>query len=67
MMQKGLKSIAIPLAGGDVIHLSDVANVYSAVKDADSIGRYNGDDVNFPLGNQKSSRAPRPSMFPGRL
>ena len=53
---ESLKSIAIPLAGGDVIHLSDVANVYSAVKDADSIGRYNGDDV-ISLGIKKQQSA----------
>ena len=53
---ESLKSIAIPLTGGDVIHLSDVANVYSAVKDADSIGRYNGDDV-ISLGIKKQQSA----------
>ncbi len=53
---ESLKSIAIPLAGGDVIHLSDVANVYSALKDADSIGRYNGNDV-ISLGIKKQQSA----------
>lgn len=53
---ESLKSIALPLAGGDVIHLSDVANVYSALNDADSIGRYNGNDV-ISLGIKKQQSA----------
>ena len=36
---ESLKSVAIPLANGDVIHLSDIAEVYDALEDADSIGR----------------------------
>lgn len=51
-----LKTIAIPLSGGDVIHLSDIANVYSALEEADSIGRYNGEDV-ISLGIKKQQSA----------
>ena len=40
-----LKYITLPLATGDVIYLSEIANVYDALEDADSIGRYNGSDV----------------------
>ena len=40
-----LKKIAIPLANGDTIHLSDIADVYDALKDEDSIGRYNGENI----------------------
>lgn len=53
---ESLKSIAIPLNGGDVIHLSDIAIVYSALEDADSIGRYNGEDV-ISLGIKKQQSA----------
>lgn len=53
---ESLKSIAIPLEGGDVIHLFNIANVYSALKDADSIGRYNGNDV-ISLGIKKQQSA----------
>ena len=42
---ESLKAIPIPLADGNTIHLSDIANVYEALEDADSIGRYNGQDV----------------------
>ncbi|MCD8223849.1 MAG: efflux RND transporter permease subunit [Clostridiales bacterium] len=42
---ESLKDIVLPLSGGDVIRLSDIANVYDALEDADSIGRYNGEDV----------------------
>ncbi len=34
-----------PLANGDTIHLSDIADVYDALKDEDSIGRYNGENI----------------------
>lgn len=55
---ESLKSIAVPLAGGDVIHLSDIANVYSALEEADSIGRYNGDDViSLDIKKQQSATA----------
>lgn len=42
---ESLKSIAIPLANGDTIHLSDIAVVSDTLEEADSIGRYNGQDV----------------------
>ncbi|MGL5435466.1 MAG: efflux RND transporter permease subunit [Lachnospiraceae bacterium] len=51
-----LKSIVLPLAGGDVIRLSDIANVYDALEDADSIGRYNGSDI-ISLGIKKQQDA----------
>ena len=40
-----LKSIVIPLSTGEVIHLSDVANVYDKLEDLSSISRYDGQDV----------------------
>lgn len=53
-----LKAVAIPLQNGDVIHLSDIANVYDALEDEDSIGRYNGDDViSLGIKKQQSSTA----------
>lgn len=55
---ESLKDIAIPLAGGDVIHLSDVADVSQTLEDADSIGRYNGTDiVSVDIKKQQSSTA----------
>lgn len=48
--------MAIPLANGDTIHLSDIANVYDALEDADSIGRYNGKDI-ISLGIKKQQSA----------
>ncbi|MGN0372562.1 MAG: efflux RND transporter permease subunit [Enterocloster sp.] len=53
---ESLKSIAIPLANGDTIHLSDIANVYDALEEADSIGRYNGEDI-ISLGIKKQQSA----------
>ena len=55
---ESLKSVAIPLANGDVIHLSDIAEVYDALEDADSIGRYNGSDIiSLGVKKQQSSTA----------
>lgn len=55
---EALKTIPLPLANGDVIHLSDVANVYEALEDADSIGRYNGEDaVSISIQKQQSASA----------
>lgn len=55
---ESLKSIAIPLASGDTIHLSDIANVYEALEDADSIGRYNKNDVvSISIQKQQSASA----------
>lgn len=55
---ESLKQVAIPLSGGDVIHLSDIANVYDALEDADSIGRYQGDDIiSVAIKKQQSATA----------
>ncbi|MDR3242678.1 MAG: efflux RND transporter permease subunit [Clostridiales Family XIII bacterium] len=51
-----LQKIAIPLPGGAVIRLSDVANVYEATRDADSLSRYNGNE-NISLGISKRQSA----------
>ncbi|MDW2798538.1 efflux RND transporter permease subunit [Clostridium boliviensis] len=40
-----LKKIAIPLDNGDTIHLSDIAEVYDALEEEESIGRYNGENI----------------------
>jgi len=40
-----IKEIAIPLSNGDTIHLSDIAKVYDALEDEESIGRYNGNNI----------------------
>lgn len=40
-----LKNIVIPLKSGDVIHLSDVANVYNTLEKRSSLSRYNDKDV----------------------
>lgn len=53
---ESLKDIAIPLQNGNTIHLSDIANVYEALDDADSIGRYSGEDV-ISLGLKKQQSA----------
>lgn len=48
----------LPLANGETIHLSDIANVYEALEDANSIGRYNGEDViSLGIKKQQSSTA----------
>ena len=53
-----LKNIVLPLADGDTIHLSDVAEVYDALEEASSIGRYNGHDViSVGIKKQQSSTA----------
>ena len=49
---ESLKNIPIPLNGGGSIRLADVANVYDAYRDSDSISRYNGLD-NITVGIQK--------------
>ena len=40
-----LKNIVLPLKSGDVIHLSDVANVYNTLEKRNSLSRYDGKDV----------------------
>ncbi|MCC8060012.1 MAG: efflux RND transporter permease subunit [Clostridiales bacterium] len=55
---ESLKDIVLPLSGGEVIRLSDIANVYEALEDADSIGRYNGEDViSLSIKKQQDSTA----------
>ena len=39
-----LKNIPIPLGNNNILYLSDIAFVHDAVKDADSISRYNGEE-----------------------
>lgn len=41
---ESLKNIPITLSSGQVIHLSDVAEIFQSTKDASSISRYNGED-----------------------
>jgi len=53
-----LKSIPIPVSGGGVIRLADVANITDAFKDADSLSRYNGEDnITIALQKRQSSSA----------
>ena len=53
---ESLKNVV--LANGETIHLSDIANVYEALEDANSIGRYNGEDViSLGIKKQQSSTA----------
>ena len=40
-----LKNLVLPLGSGDIIRLGDIAFVYDALEEADSIGRYNGSEV----------------------
>ncbi len=42
---ESLKNIPIALGNGNIIHLYDIANVYETVEDAQSIGRYEGEDI----------------------
>lgn len=51
-----IKNIVIPLAGGDLIHLHDIANVYDALEDESSLSRFNGEDV-ISLAITKQQRA----------
>ena len=50
-----LKNIVIPLSGGEVVHLSDIANVSNSLKDKSSISRYNKEEV-ISLSIQKNQR-----------
>ncbi len=55
---EAIRSIALPLADGQVIHLSDVARVYDKLRDQDSIARYNGvDTVTLSISKQQSASA----------
>ena len=40
-----LKQIPITLGNGNIIYIEDIANIYLALEDPDSIGRYNGSDT----------------------
>ena len=52
-----IKAIVIPVKGG-VVHLSEVANVYTATSKKSSIARYNGEDVvMISIQKQQSSSA----------
>ena len=51
-----IKNIVIPLASGEVIHLSDIANVYNTLDKTSSLSRYNGEDV-ISLSIQKQQSA----------
>ncbi len=42
---ESLNNIPINLGGNNIIYLSDVANIYPKLEEADSIGRYNGRDT----------------------
>ena len=53
-----LKQIVIPLSSGEIIHLSDVANVYDKLEDQESIARFNGEDVvTISVSKQQSASA----------
>ncbi len=40
-----LKTVPITLGNGNIIHIEDVANIYTTLKDQAGIGRYNGQDT----------------------
>ena len=51
-----LKNVPITLPTGDVIRLSDVANIYEATEEATSVSRYNGDqNINIGIKKRQSS------------
>ena len=53
-----LKTIPLNLGNGNVIYLSDIANVQTAQEDADSIARYNGGDtISIGIKKQQSASA----------
>lgn len=49
---RALENIPVPLGGGNIIRLADVANIYDTTKSAESISRYNG-SANIGLDIQK--------------
>ncbi len=53
---ESLKRIPINLGNGNTIYVQDVANVYSTLKDAAGIGRYNGADT-VVLGVKKQQKS----------
>lgn len=53
---ESLKNIPITLSSGQVIHLSDVAQVFEATKDASSLSRYNGqENVSISITKRQSA------------
>ena len=55
---EAIKTIVLPLSTGEVIHLSDVANVYDRLEDVSAIARYNGQDVvTVSVSKQQSASA----------
>ncbi|MEF9939079.1 MAG: efflux RND transporter permease subunit [Clostridium sp.] len=55
---ESLKRIPITVGNGNTIYLEDVANIYSTVKDATGIGRYNGQDtIALSIKKQQKSSA----------
>ncbi len=53
---ESLKNIPITAGNGNIIYLEDVANIYEALEDASSIGRYNGrDTISIGIKKQQSS------------
>ncbi len=55
---ESLKKIPISINAGSVVYLEDVANVYEAVEEKESISRYNGEDtISLGLKKQQSSSA----------
>lgn len=53
-----LRTIPITTSSGNIIHLSDIANVHYAVKEPDSYSRYNGsDNVSIGISKIQSSSA----------
>ena len=55
---EAIRTIVLPLRSGEVIHLSDVANVYDRLEDVSSIARYDGQDiVTVSVSKQQSASA----------
>ena len=53
---ESLKNIPITLSSGQVIHLSDVAQIFESKKDASSISRYNGkENVGLTITKRQSA------------
>lgn len=53
-----IKNIIIPLASGEVLKLSDIANVEDSLAQKTSLSRYNGEDVvSISISKQQSSSA----------
>lgn len=53
-----LKQVPITTSSGEIIHLSDIANVHYATKSAESYSRYNGNDnVSIGISKKQASSA----------